>query len=170
MSKDLLYRLVALGVCGVFLVGLFVLGGMGYPAPTSPGPDLADEDVVPGDHAGEHVETGGDVIATDPVVIEVGNGDTSQPLPIENAPEVEKGQDVVVDGTLTGDGTLEANPERAVVREPWETTYMYLVSLLGALIVAVRLVDGWRFNPRRITFVPRETPLHKRYLREATDG
>ena len=157
-------RLVALGVCVVFLSGLFVLAGAGYPAPTSPGPDLAEADVTPADLAGEYVETGGVVIATDPVIIEVTDGTTTQQLPIENAPDVAVGQDIIVDGTLTTDGTLAADQDRTVVREPWETTYMYAISVLGPLFVALRIADGWRFDPGTVTFSPRDTPLHTRYL------
>lgn len=166
MSRAVGYRIVALGVCIVLLSGLFVLAGAGYPAPASPEPDLADPDVAPDDLAGDDVEIGGEVIATDPVIIEITDGTTTQRLPVENAPGVAVGQDVVVEGTLTTDGTLIANRNRAVVREPWETAYMYAISLLGALFVAVRIVDGWRFDPETVSLSPRETPLHDRYLSE----
>ncbi|MFD1597537.1 hypothetical protein ACFSBX_00965 [Halobellus rarus] len=157
---------MALGVSVVLLSALFVLAGAGYPAPTSPGPDLADPDVAPADLAGDHVETGGVVIATDPVIIEITDGTTTQQLPVENVPAVAVGQDIIVDGTLTTDGTLTATRDSTVVREPWETTYMYAISLLGALFVAVRIVDGWRFDPETVTFSPRDTPLRTRYLSE----
>ncbi|MFC5279706.1 hypothetical protein ACFPM1_13195 [Halorubrum rubrum] len=159
-------RLVALGVCVVALGGLFVLAGAGYPASTSLGPDLAEPDVTPADLAGKHLETGGVVIETDPVIIEVTDGTTTQHLPVENAPDVAVGQDIIVDGTLTADGTLAADRDRTVVREPWETTYMYAISVLGALFVALRIADGWRFDPETVTFSPRDTPLHTRYLSE----
>ncbi|WP_144924267.1 hypothetical protein [Halorubrum salsamenti] len=166
MATAVGYRLVALGVCVILLSGLFVLAGAGYPAPASSGPDLAEPDVAPADLAGDHVETGGVVIATDPVIIEVTDRTTTQHLPVENAPDVAVGQEIVVDGTLTTDGTLTADRDRAVVREPWETAYMYAVSVLGALFVALRIADGWRFDPETVTFSPRDTPLHTRYLSE----
>ncbi len=106
------------------------------------------------------------MIATDPVIIEVTDRTTTQHLPVENAPDVAVGQEIVVDGTLTTDGTLTADRDRAVVREPWETAYMYAVSVLGALFVALRIADGWRFDPETVTFSPRDTPLHTRYLSE----
>ncbi|GAB6878837.1 hypothetical protein JCM17823_11110 [Halorubrum gandharaense] len=163
-------RLAALGLCGALLVGLFVLGGMGSPTAPHEGPHLDDPDVAPDEHAGEHAETGGEVIDTDPVVIDVGDGDTTQPLPVENAPDAEEGQELIVDGTLTDEGTLVATPERAVVREPWETTYMYVISVIGALLVAARIVDGWRFDPQSVTFRPRERPLHVRDTEGPPDG
>lgn len=166
MSRAVGYRLVALGVSVVLLGGFFVLAGAGYPAPASPGPDLAEPDVTPADLAGDGVETGGVVIATDPVIIEVTDGTATRRIPVENAPDVAVGQDIVVDGTLTTDGTLVADRDRTVVREPWETTYMYAVSVLGALFVALRIVDGWRFDPGAVAFSPRETPLHTRYVSE----
>lgn len=170
MSTDLSYRLAAIAVCGGLLCGLFILGGMGHPALPSQGPDIADPDTTPEEYAGDHIETGGEVIDTDPVVIEVGDGETAYPLPIEDAPDAATGQELIVDGTLTEEGTLAANGDRAVVREPWETTYMYLISIVGALFVAIRIADGWRFDPRTVTFIPRETPLHTQYLEEKTDG
>ena len=163
--------MAVLGICAGLLGGLFLLAGVGYPAPPDSGPDLADPDVSPDEFAGEHVETGGEVIATDPVTIEIEDGTSTQRLPVENAPDVHVGQEIIVDGTLTTDGTLVVNRDRAVVREPWETTYMYAISVLGALFVAVRILDGWRFDPKAIAFSPRDTPLHTRYLSEEdTDG
>ncbi|EMA70374.1 hypothetical protein [Halorubrum kocurii] len=171
MATAVGYRMGALGVCVVLLVGLFVLAGAGYPAPPDSGPNLADPDVSPKNFAGEHVETGGEVIATDPVTIEIEDGTSTQRLPVKNAPDVRVGQGIIVDGTLTTDGTLVVNRDRAVVREPWETTYMYAISVLGALFVAVRIFDGWRFDLNEIAFSPRDTPLHTRYLSEEdTDG
>lgn len=166
MARAVGYRTIALGVCVVLLSGLFVLAGAGYPAPASPGPDFADPDVAPANLAGDRVETGGEVIGTDPVIIEIIDGTTTQHLPVENTPDVAVGQDIIVEGTLTTDGTLTATRDRTVVREPWETTYMYAISVLGALFVAVRIVDGWRFDPETVTFSPRDTPLHTRYLSE----
>ncbi len=46
--------------------------------------------------------------------------------------------------------------------EPWAQTYVKLISVFGALIVFVRGVDGWRFDPTTMTVKPRDQPLHKR--------
>ena len=170
MTTAVGYRMIALGGCVVLLVGLFVLAGAGYPAPPSSGPDLANSDVDPRDLAGDHVETGGVVTDTDPVIIEIDGDTATQTLPIENAPDVDVGQEMIVDGTITSDGTLRANRDRAVVREPWETTYMYAISILGALFVALRIADGWRFDLKTISFSPRDTPLHRSLSEDTTDG
>lgn len=159
-------RLAALVVCVSALFGLFVLGGSGWPAEPSPGLDLSEPSVEPEAHAGESVQTGGVVVDTDPVVLEIDREDDPLRIEIENAPDdVQVGEQLTVDGTLTADGTLEANPDRAVVREPWEIQYMYAVSIVGVLLVVGRAVDGWRFEPRTLTFHPRSTPLHRRVLR-----
>ena len=163
--------MAALGICVLLLGGLFVLAGAEYPTPASSTPDLADPDVSPDEFAGEYVETGGKVITTDPVIIEIGDGTSTQQLPIVNAPDVRVGQEVIVDGTLTTDGTLVVNPDRAVVREPWETTYMYAISVLAVLVVAGRGIGGWRLDRDTYTVTPRETPLHLQYLGDHTsDG
>ncbi|TKX72456.1 hypothetical protein [Halorubrum sp. GN11GM_10-3_MGM] len=160
-------RIVTFGFCILLLGSLFVLAGTGYPAPPRPTPDLANPDVIPEEFAGEHVETGGKVIATDPAVIEI-DDDTGQQLPIENAPDVKLGHDVIVDGTLTTDGTLIVNPGRAVTREPWETTYMYAISALATILIAARGIDGWQFDRVTYTIRPRATPLHERYVGDHT--
>jgi hypothetical protein len=162
--------MIGLGGCVVLLVGLFVLAGAGYPAPASSNPNLANPDVNPRDLAGEHVQTGGMVIDTEPVIIEIDDGTSRQQLPIENSPDADVGQEVIVDGTLTTDGTLRANSDRAVVRESWETSYMYAISVLGALFVALRIIDGWRFDLKTISFSPRDTPLHRSLSEDTPDG
>jgi len=67
-----------------------VLAGAGYSAPPSPTPDLTDVDTTPDEFAGEHVEAGGEVIATDPVIIEIDSDTGTQRIPIENAFTVER--------------------------------------------------------------------------------
>lgn len=163
-----LVRICAIGICVGGLIGLFILGGIGYPSAPSPGLDLADPATDPTDHAGEYVQTGGTVGGTDPVVIEIEGPAGIQRLPVEDAPHVEMGQDVVVDGVLTERGTLRARAERAVVRAPWETTYMYAVSVLAALVVALRGIDGWTVDGKTKTIVPREPTLHEQYLSRAS--
>jgi len=74
---------------------LLVLAGTGSPVPPESGPNLADPDVSPDDLAGKHVETGGEVIATDPVVIDVDDS-TTNTIPIENAPDMHVGQDGIM--------------------------------------------------------------------------
>lgn len=149
--------------CLGLLAGLFVVGGMGYPAPLSPGVDLADPETDPVDHVGETVETGGTVVDTDPTVVKIEDGGGTEQLPVENPPDVEEGQEVILDGAITETGALDARADRAVVREPWERTYMYVISMLAVLVVATRGIS-WRLDRDTLTVRPRETPLYDRYL------
>jgi hypothetical protein len=152
--------------CLGLLAGLFVIGGMGYPASPSPGVDLADPGTDPVDHMGERVETGGTVVDTDPTVFKIEDSGDTERLPVENPPDVEEDQELILNGTITETGALDARTDRAVVREPWERTYMYVISMIAALIVATRGIDGWRLDRDTLTVRPRETPLHDRYLRD----
>ena len=161
-------RRFLLVTCLGLLAGLFVIGGMGYPAAPSPEVDLADPETDPVDHAGETVETGGTVVDTDPTVIEIEDDGVTERLPIENAPDVEEGQEVILHGTITETGALDARADRAVVREPWERIYMYAISVVAVVIVTARGIDGWQLDRDTFTVRPRETPLHDHYLGDRT--
>ncbi|AZH25542.1 hypothetical protein [Haloplanus aerogenes] len=45
---------------------------------------------------------------------------------------------------------------RAIVRAPWEITYLYAVSLLGGLLTLGRVVRTWRVDTDRWQVVPRD--------------
>ncbi|WP_426962291.1 hypothetical protein [Haloparvum alkalitolerans] len=113
------------------------------------------------------------VVDTDPVVIEVeadGPGEEPQLLTLENAPPVAEGQNVIVAGELTDDGTLQVDPDRAIVREPWEVLYMYGISTFAALLIAGRGINGWTVDRETWSVVPRDVPLHERLrTKEARD-
>lgn len=164
MLQEQLPRFVAMGVCVLLLGGLFVLGGTGWPEDPSAGPgiDIGDSEIEPEAHAGEFVETGGTVVSTDPVVIEIETDDGgTDRIELENAPSVEVGEVVTVSGTLTEDGTLVVERERAITREPWEIAYMYLISIVGVLVVVATGIDSWRFDVRTLSVEPRDRPLHE---------
>jgi hypothetical protein len=171
MSDELAVRGAAVAVLLVALCGLFVAGGAGWPTPTSPPPSYEELDRNYDAHVGEAVEVSGTVVETDPVVAEFGYdagvfGEETYRLELANAPPVEEGDDVLVYGELRPDRTVAVDAERSVVREPWEGRYMYGVSLLAALLVAARLVDGWRFRPLELRIVPRERSLYRRWRGE----
>lgn len=167
MSGHGAVRAAGICVCLALLVGLFVLGGTGWPAPSDDPIDLADPAVDPADHAGEQIEAYGEVVETDPVVVELEEDgvvtldDHVEHLVVEDAPPVEEGEYLVVHGTITTDGALDADPDRATTREPWEVAYMYAVSAVGLLIVAILGVDAWRVDRRTLSLVPRDRPLHR---------
>jgi hypothetical protein len=57
-------------------------------------------------------------------------------------------------GTLTSAETVATS--RVNVNRPWERTYVYVVSLLAALVVFGRLVRDWRFASRGVALAPRK--------------
>lgn len=155
----------ALGVIALccVLVALFVGYGATMPDPTRN--DYANEEPLLADYdaaVGEKVELSGEVVGVDPVVIAVENP-AGEPLElrISNVDEpVAEGENLRVFGTVEPAATIGA--ERTLVREPWESLYMYAVSLLGGSWVFVRFVRGWRIDTDEWAFVPRETPLRLR--------
>ncbi|MFP9191265.1 hypothetical protein ACLI4Q_06330 [Natrialbaceae archaeon A-CW1-1] len=71
--------------------------------------------------------------------------------------------------TDTTPGTLEAHD--GVVRDQWETTYMYAVSILAALWVLARGLRHWRPDSRRLFFVPASPDgIDPTQTRGETDG
>jgi hypothetical protein len=67
--------------------------------------------------------------------------------------DADPGADVWLYGTYE-DGTIRN--ERAVVRAPWEITYLYAVSALGGLFTLGRVARTWRLDTDRWVVVPRE--------------
>lgn len=164
MSTSPVPRLVAISLLAVLLVGLFVLGGTGWPThpDATPSEEALAEDYA--SHVGEEVQIGGTVLETNPTVIEVESDAGNFELAVENAPAADPGEEVTLAGELRPDRTIAADPGRSVVRQPWELAYMYAISVVGALLVAARILDGWRFHPRALAFEPRATPLRARLL------
>lgn len=166
---DAVVRAAAVAVLLAALCGLFVAAGADRPTPTSPPPSYEELDRNYDAYVGETVEIGGTVVGTDPVVVEFGydtgvyEAETYR-LRIEGAPPVERGDDVLLYGEVRPDRTVAADAERSVARQPWERRYMFSVSILAALLVAARLLDGWRLDLRRLALVPRERPLSRRVL------
>jgi len=112
----------------------------------------------------------GVIVETDPTVVEVEADDgTARLVRTENMPSAKKGDRVVFGGTITEDGSVEISRTRSVVRDPWETAYMYLISAIAALIVAILGIDLWHIDRRTLSLEPRETPLHET-LRGSNNG
>lgn len=150
------FRVLAVILLGVVLVGVLVGAGTIGPDPaTNTFPDGADVASDPGAHVGQQVAVGGTVVETDPVVIRVRYGFDERAhftlLHVEDP--VSEGDSVSAFGTLTDDGTIDA--DRTLVRTPWETWYMYAVSFVGGLWVFGRLVRHWRVDRERVALVPR---------------
>jgi hypothetical protein len=150
-------RLVALLVLFITLGGLLVGAGTitADPAVNNyPNEDDAVEN--PDTYVGDDVVYGGTVVETDPVTVEVEpeNGATFYAT-FENVDRpLSVGDEIIAFGTLEKGHTL--NVDRAVVRAPWEFSYMYAVSFIGGLWVLLRIRRYWRFDSERLAVVPRE--------------
>lgn len=164
-------RVAALAVLLAALCGLFVLAGADRPTSPHASPTYAELDRNYEAYVGQSVELSGTVVETDPVVAEFGYETgvyeaESYRLRLEGAPPVERGDEIVLYGELRPDRTVAVDAERSVVRKPWEKQYMYGVSVLGALFVGGRVVNGWRLRPRRLALVPRERTLYRQWRGE----
>ena len=154
-----MHPLRVVGRLALILVLLAVLGGLLVSAGTMlPDPGMHNyphTDHVYGNaemYLDEYVELSGPAVESDPLVIRIGR--TGGHITIDGADRaVVPGQHVSAFGVLTDESTLEA--ERVLVREPWEATYMYAVSILAAIWVAGRIVRDWRFDFGTFAIVPR---------------
>jgi len=153
-------RARALGILVLvcLLAGMFVWAGSITPNPAEnryPGNTELLEDYEA--HIGDPVQISGPVVHTEPVIIRISNSHESREINVQNFhPSVSVGERIVVFGTVGDDNTLDSDD--AVVREPWEAKYMYLVSFVGGLWVLARLVNGWKINTDRWSVKPRDTP------------
>lgn len=147
-------RAIAISLLLIALVGLFVWYGSLDPDPALneyPGADElgADDDAF----VGQQASLGGTVVATEPVVIEVSHDYGTDRYTVRNAPPVEEDQELRVFATVEPDNTLVAH--ETIVRDQWERTYMWAVSILAALWVFGRTLRHWRPDPERLAFRPR---------------
>ncbi|NGM71388.1 hypothetical protein G6M89_20730 [Natronolimnobius sp. AArcel1] len=147
------------------LVGLMVWYG------TLPGYDPTANDYPNEDHVGpdpdayvdQQASLEGTVVDTDPVVIQLEHP-SQHHVTVEHATQnlhdsdaLERDKTITVFGTLTSTDTLEA--EQTLTREPWEATYMYIISFIGGLFALGHFIRHWRFDRRQLAFVPRDQPL-----------
>ena len=148
-------RLLAVVVLLASLAVMFVWAGTLSPDPAMNNyPGNTEVGAQPEAYVDQQVEIGGTVVATDPAVIEVEHPDGTHDVTLEGLDEsVAEGQQVSAFGTLTDASTLQV--DKALVRWPWETWYMYAVSFLGGLWVLARLLAHWRPDRARLAFRPR---------------
>ena len=150
----------------LLVVGLLigVLGGLsvwhGTLAPNAadgryPGPDdiATDGDAV----VGERVTVWGTVVATNPVVIET--EPQGQPVRFtltgESVADAAVGTEIGAHGTLQSAETVAV--ERALIQEPWELQYLYLISFGAGLWVLGRFLRGWSLDVSTLSFQPRSS-------------
>lgn len=114
----------------------------------------------------ERVTAAGTVVDTDPLTLEISHRGGESRFVVEGyAREVSHGEYVRVMGTLEDESTIRS--VRYAPHEPWEDTYMYVVSTIGGLWVVARFFRGWGFDRRRLAFDPR---THGRSIRAPLTG
>lgn len=169
MHQTTRVRLLALFVLIAVLAGLFI--AYGAELNQSNTPPYGTEDVVtaPSTVVGERVSTGGTVVETDPLTINVDHDGETTELVLRNPPDAATGDFLTVVGELTAARTLTVRPEPTVVRAPWEVQYMYAISLLGAGLLGLRAVNEWRLDRDELTVEPRAQTLYAQH-RERNDA
>lgn len=157
-------RLLVSLVLVVALLGTCVWYGAVAAEPDPTRNDFPENDDVapaPGAYVGDRVTLSGAVAATDPVVMTITSDGVTWRVTLENASaahlrgaDIQPGTGISVHGTLTDRHTLAT--DRAVTRAPWGRSYMYGVSVIGAVWVLARAYTGWRIDRDRVAVVPRE--------------
>lgn len=153
-------RLLATVLLVLAVAALLVWAGTLSPDPAANRyPEEEDVMPYPGSHVGERASVGGYVVGTDPVIIETGYSGPSRFM-LEgataaegNVESLENGDRVTAFGTIVDESTIET--ERLVTGTARSQAYMLVVSAVGGLWVAGRLLWGWRFDPTALAFVPR---------------
>lgn len=149
-------RVIAVLCCLLALGGLLVAhGAVGYDPDRNTYPGNEEVGTSYTEYVGDRVVLAGTVVETDPVVLEgsAGVDDEFQVTLLGFKEDVSTGDDVWLAGTVEPEDAVAV--ESAIVREPWEIQYMYVVSLIGGLWVLGRFLRGWRFDLKQVAFVPR---------------
>jgi hypothetical protein len=146
-------RGVALAALCTLLLALLVGYGTVTPDPSAgrfPGNDEIGAGTV---DAGDRVVVSGTVRdeTSGGTVVDLDDGPRVVVHDLDAAPA--PGDPVWLYGTYH-DGTIRTR--RAIVRAPWEITYLYAVSLLGGLVTFTRVAWTWRLDTDGWHVVPRE--------------
>ena len=144
-------RNVAVAVCLLALLGLLVAYGTLTPEPAAgrfPSNGAVDAGTLT---EGDRVVVAGTVRGDAPggTRLALDGG----PTVVVRGLDADPGADVWLYGTYR-DETIRS--ERAIVRAPWELTYLYAVSALGGVLTLGRVVRTWRVDTDRWVVVPRE--------------
>ena len=153
---DGLYRGGAVVVLLLVLAWALVAFGPVNHAPANSIRDRGTTAVItePEVHIGGTVVVSGSVVSTDPVRVKAtASGVDELTLTGVDGATLSTSDRIFAFGTLTGAETVATS--RVNVDKPWEHTYVYAASLLGALIVGARLVRDWQFDLGGRAFVPR---------------
>jgi len=118
-----------------------------------PGPEAI---AINGDvTTGDAVTIWGVVVATDPVVIETEPRGQSVRFTLTGEPVagVSVGTTVGVHGTLAAPHRVAV--DHALLQEPWELQYLYVISFVAGLWVLGRFLRGWHLDGSTLSFQPR---------------
>ncbi len=158
MKKEHL-QTAAILVCIVILFLLFIWYGSLNPDPTEgryPGNEELIKDYEKNE--GELVEVSGKVIETDPLTIEVKHGEKTKELMVNRVKkDTDRGDRIAVFGELEENNTIKS--KKVVIYPFWNYIYMYVISLLGASWLGLRIISHWSFNREDFRFETREEPL-----------
>ena len=84
---------------------------------------------------------------------------------------LQDGDEISLSGTIAADRTIVVGPDDHIwVRAPWERTYMYAISFLGALLTGLLVLNYWGVDPDRVVLEPRERPLLTITREDQPDG
>jgi hypothetical protein len=155
---DGLYRGGLLAALLVVLAGSLVAFG---PVDHASGNVIRDRQTTavvtdPADHVGEAVVASGAVLSVDPVRVRAtGSGVAELTVRGMDGTGLTTADQLYVFGTLVEPDVVSADRVHHV--EPWEQQYVLVASLVGGLVLAGRLARDWRFDGRRLAFLPADT-------------
>ena len=153
------YRILTGFVLILLLFSLFIWYGSLKPDPEKgnyPGSEQLIKDY--NSYIGKKAHITGEVVNTDPIKIEIEYGDKEKTLKVtEVSDQVEKGDRLSVFGTVKQDNTIEVENSFSV---PFlNYVYMYVISIVGAFWIFIRIVKQWRWNSEEWWFERRDEQL-----------
>lgn len=159
MRLEAITRVLIIAVLVVALAYLFILAGA--KEPFSPKVEPSAEAFAGNAQAyiGDEVEFTGVVVDGAASQVEIGSHDNIVVVTLVGAPPLKDGQIVTFGGTAVDATTIETREEQVVTRDAWEHYYMYLASVVGALLALFVAINYWTFAWRQVGFVPREQPI-----------
>ncbi|MFO8110070.1 MAG: hypothetical protein R6U17_06075 [Thermoplasmata archaeon] len=156
IRKSLRLRLMVIVISVLILLLLFVWHGS-----LEPDPDVnrypKEKDIIgqPSTYIGEKVVVGGEVVSTNPLIMEIEWGDDTMELLITGVQEEPKeGDRLTVFGTLEEEHTVHASEH--VVQPFMNYVYMYAVSFVAAAWVAYRMIKQFSWDGDDKMFEPKE--------------
>ena len=168
MFKSFKSRIFIILILALILFSLFVWYGAIQPDPEQ-GSFPNEKQLVQNydDHINKKAEISGKVVDTDPLTIETSDYDLQ--LVIRGTNEiVNKGDRLSVFGTVEEGRTIRA--ENVVVHPYLNYIYLYLISVVSAAWIFIRIVKQWRWNSKESKLEQREEPLRLKQFFKGSDN